>query len=196
MTIRRARIYDAVALAAAAIIILLDQWTKSLVIDRLGPPNLGPQVPLIGPYLVLYYIRNTGAAFSMFDTNGPVLIALIAVAVVIIVYLYLRTINTGSWLYKLVFGLIIGGASGNLIDRFVHGSVVDFIWFRIPQVGFSFAIFNIADSAITVGVILLMAVLLFGGLRAGKSLPGSSSISSDESLPAEALPNHSRENDV
>lgn len=162
---------------------------------HLGPPNLGPQVPLIGQYLVLYYVRNTGAAFNMFDTNGPVLIALIAVAVVIIVYLYLRMLNNGSWLYKLVFGLIIGGATGNLIDRFVHGSVVDFIWFRIPQVGFSFAIFNLADSAISVGVVLLMIGLLFNGLRAGKSLPNSPD-TEKETLPAEALPGHSGERDV
>lgn len=195
MTTRRARLYDVIALAAAIIVILLDQWTKSLVVDRLGPPNLGPQVPLIGQYLVLYYIRNTGAAFSMFDTNGPVLIALIAVAVVIIIYLYLKMLNSGSWLYKLVFGLIIGGATGNLIDRFIHGSVVDFIWFRIPQVGFSFAIFNLADSAITIGVILLMIGLLFGGLRARKSLPDSPE-ATEESLPARVLPGHSRERDV
>lgn len=163
---RRARIYDAFALLTAIIVIALDQWTKSLVVAHLSPPDFGPQVPIIGQYLVLYYIRNQGAAFSMFDTNGPVLILLIAIAVVVIVYLYLRMFNNGSLLYKLVFGLIIGGAAGNLLDRFTHGSVVDFIWFRIPQIGFSFAVFNLADSAITVGVILLFIALIFGNLRA------------------------------
>ncbi len=165
MTARRARIYDAFALLTAIIVISLDQWTKSLVATHLGPPDLGPQVPLIGPYLTLYYIRNQGAAFSMFDSNGPVLIALIAVAVVVIVYLYLRMLNSGSLLYKLIFGLIIGGATGNLLDRFIHGSVVDFIWFRIPQIGFNFAIFNLADSAISVGVVLLFVTLIFSSVR-------------------------------
>jgi len=165
VTIRRARIYDAFALLTATIVISLDQWTKSLVATRLGPPDFGPQVPLIGPYLTLYYIRNQGAAFSMFNSNGPVLIVLIAVAVAVIVYLYLRMLNTGSLLYKLIFGLIIGGATGNLLDRFIHGSVVDFIWFRIPQIGFSFAIFNLADAAISVGVVLLFVTLLLGGIR-------------------------------
>ncbi|HEX4715997.1 MAG TPA: signal peptidase II, partial [Ktedonobacteraceae bacterium] len=145
MRARHARIYDAFALLTAIIIVSLDQWTKSLVVVHLSPPDFGPQVPLIGQYLTLFYIRNQGAAFSMFNTNGPVLIALIAVAVAVIVYLYLRMFNTGALLYKLVFGLIIGGAAGNLLDRFTHGSVVDFIWFRIPQIGFSFAIFNLAD---------------------------------------------------
>jgi signal peptidase II len=161
----RARIYDALALLTAIIIITLDQWTKSLVVARLGPPGLGPQVPLVGQYLVLYYIRNTGAAFSMFETNGPVLIVLIAVAVAVIVYLYVRMLNSGSMLSKLIFGLIIGGAAGNLLDRFLHGSVVDFIWFRIPQINYSFAIFNIADSAISIGVVLLFCILLLSSLH-------------------------------
>lgn len=165
MTARRARIYDAFALLTALIVIGLDQWTKALVAANLGPPDLGPLVPLIGPYLSLYYIRNHGAAFSMFDTNGPILIALIAVAVIVIVYLYLRMLNNGSLLYKLIFGLIIGGAAGNLLDRFTHGSVVDFIWFRIPQIGFSFAVFNLADAAISVGVVLLFVTLIFSGMR-------------------------------
>ncbi|HEY3993105.1 MAG TPA: signal peptidase II [Ktedonobacteraceae bacterium] len=165
MTVRRARIYDAFALLTAIIVISLDQWTKSLVVAHLSPPDFGPQVPLIGPYLDLYYIRNPGAAFSMFTSNGPVLIALITVAVIVIVYLYLRMVNTGTLLYKLVFGLIIGGATGNLLDRFTHGSVVDFIWFRIPQIGFSFAIFNLADAAISIGVVLLFFTLLLSGVR-------------------------------
>lgn len=165
MTARRARIYDVFALLTAIVVISLDQWTKSLVVERLGPPDFGPVVPLIGSYLSLYYIRNQGAAFSMFNTNGPVLIALIAVAVIVIVYLYLRMLNTGSLLYKLIFGLIIGGASGNLLDRFTHGSVVDFIWFRIPQIGFNFAIFNLADAAISVGVFLLFVTLIVSGVR-------------------------------
>ncbi|SRR5258707_263698 len=165
VTARRARIYDAFALLTAIVVISLDQWTKALVVEHLGPPDFGPPVPLIGPYLTLYYIRNRGAAFSMFNTNGPILIALIAVAVIVIVYLYLRMLNTGSLLYKLIFGLIIGGAAGNLLDRFTHGSVVDFIWFQIPQIGFSFAIFNLADAAISVGVVLLFLTLIVTGTR-------------------------------
>ena len=165
MIARRARIYDALALVTAIIVITIDQWTKSLVVSHLGPPDLGPLVPLVGQYLVLYYIRNTGAAFSMFDTNGPVLLVLIAVAVAVIAYLYIRMLNSGSMLSKLIFGLIIGGATGNLLDRFFHGSVVDFIWFRIPQINYSFAIFNIADSAISIGVVLLFCTLLLSSLR-------------------------------
>ena len=192
MTFRRARLYDILALLTALAVIGLDQWTKSLVVAHLSPPDFGPQVPLIGPYLVLYYIRNQGAAFSMLNTNGPVLIALIALAVVVIVSLYLRMLNSGSLLYKLVFGLIIGGAAGNLLDRFTHGSVVDFIWFRIPQIGFSFAVFNLADSAITIGVILLFIALLLNSSRARRASQATNEAAESGRSPA-ASP---REQDV
>ncbi|MGH2482436.1 MAG: signal peptidase II, partial [Ktedonobacteraceae bacterium] len=165
MIVRRARIYDACALLTTIIVVILDQWTKSLVVTHLGPPDFGAQVPLINPYLMLYYITNRGAAFSMFNSNGFMLIVLITLAVAVIAYFYARMFNSGPLLYKLIFGLIIGGAAGNLLDRLVHGSVVDFIWFRIPQIGFNFAIFNLADAAISVGVVLLFIMLLFGGVR-------------------------------
>lgn len=165
MTARHARIYDVLALLTIIIVVSLDQWTKALVVEHLGPPEIGPHVSLVGDYLVLYYIRNNGAAFSLF-ANSVVLIVLIAAAIVVISYLYLRQLNSGSLGYKLIFGMIIGGAIGNLIDRAQHsGYVVDFISFSIPQIGFYFAIFNLADAAISVGVFLLFVTILFGGMR-------------------------------
>jgi len=165
--IRRARIYDALALLTVIIVLALDQWTKAWVVTNLSPPNSnsGTQISLIGNYLILYYIRNNGAAFSLL-ANSLALVLLIVVAVGVITYLYLRMLNTGSLWYKLIFGLIIGGALGNLIDRARHsGYVIDFIAFRIPQIGFYFAIFNLADAAISIGVFLLFVTLLFGNLR-------------------------------
>ncbi len=167
MKIRRARIYDALALLTVIIVLALDQWTKAWVVTNLSPPNSnsGTQISLIGNYLILYYIRNNGAAFSLL-ANSLALVLLIVVAVGVITYLYLRMLNTGSLWYKLIFGLIIGGALGNLIDRARHsGYVIDFIAFRIPQIGFYFAIFNLADAAISIGVFLLFVTLLFGNLR-------------------------------
>lgn len=163
---RRARVYDALALLTAILVVTLDQWTKVWVVTNLSPPDIGyPRISLIGDYLVLYYIRNNGAAFSLL-ANSIVLVLLIVVAIGVIIYLYLRMFNTGSLWYKLIFGLIIGGALGNLIDRAHHsGYVVDFISFNIPQFNYHFAIFNLADSAISIGVILLFVTLLFGGLR-------------------------------
>jgi signal peptidase II len=164
--VRRTWISDVLACFTALVVISLDQWTKWLVVTHLSPPDLGPQVPLIGSYLSLYYTRNRGAAFRIFSSNGPVLFVLLAIAVAVIVLLYLRMFKTGPLLSKLAFGLILGGAVGNnVFDRLIHGSVVDFIWFQIPQIGFSFAIFNLADAAITTGVVLLFLILLFGGKR-------------------------------
>ena len=161
---RHARVYDALAFLTAILVLILDQWTKAWVVTSLSPSFFGPRISLIGNYLTLYYIRNNGAAFSLF-ANSTVLVLLIAVAIGVIAYLYLRNINTGSLWYKLIFGLIIGGALSNLIDRVRHGGyVVDFISFSIPQFNFHFAIFNLADAAISVGVILLFVTLLFGSL--------------------------------
>ena len=161
---RRARVYDALAFLTAILVLILDQWTKAWVVINLSPTFFGPRISLIGNYLTLYYIRNNGAAFSLF-ANSTVLVLLIAVAIGVIAYLYLRNIKTGSVWYKLIFGLIIGGALSNLIDRVRHGGyVVDFISFNIPQFNFHFAIFNLADAAISVGVVLLFVTLLFGSV--------------------------------
>ncbi|RAQ94566.1 signal peptidase II [Thermogemmatispora tikiterensis] len=164
MSARRARLYDLLALLVMVLVVALDQWTKALVVSYLSPPDSGRVVPLLGEYLSLYYTRNSGAAFGLF-ANSVVLAGLIAVAVAVVITLYLRGLNSGPLSYKLVFGLIIGGAVGNLIDRVRHGGyVVDFILFRIPQIGFRFAVFNLADSAITVGVILLLLLMVTGAL--------------------------------
>lgn len=165
MTKRRARIYDALALLVIVIIVGVDQWTKALVVEHLSPPDTGPQIHLVGQYLLLFYIRNNGAAFSLF-ANSAVLIGLITIAVVVICYIYARMINSGSLAIKLIMGMIVGGALGNIIDRVRHaGYVVDFIAFRIPQINFYFAIFNIADACISVGVFLFFVALLVSSFR-------------------------------
>lgn len=162
---RRARLFDALALLVAIIVIVLDQVTKALVVANLSPPESKAPIPVLGNYLSLYYIQNSGAAFSLF-ANNAVLIIFIAVALCIIIYLYIRMLNSGPMGYKLIFGMIIGGAAGNLIDRALHaGYVVDFIFFQIPQIGYRFAIFNLADASISIGVILLLFFVLAGGLR-------------------------------
>ena len=165
VSIKRARVNDALALLIVIVVIMLDQWTKALVVANLSPPETRSPLPVIGDYLTIYYIQNSGAAFSLL-ANNVVLAILIGVAICVITYLYVRMFNTGPLAYKLIFGLIIGGAAGNLIDRALRGGyVVDFIFFRIPQIGYRFAIFNIADASISVGVFLLFLFILFGGLR-------------------------------
>jgi len=181
LTAKRARIYDALTLLVVIVVIALDQWTKALVVANLSPSESKPPVPLIGDYLTIYYIQNSGAAFSLFK-NNIVLALLITAAICVITYLYARMLNTGPLAYKLIFGMIIGGAAGNLLDRAMHsGYVVDFIYFRIPQIGFHFAIFNIADASIFVGVFLLFLYVLLGGLRKTANA-GEKSRSTDDTV--------------
>lgn len=166
MVARHARLYDAIALVTIIMIIAVDQWTKQLVVDHLSPPGSHAPIQVIGQYLSIDYITNNGAAFSILRTNSFLLALLIALAVGVVIYLYIRIINSGPMFYKIVFGMIIGGALGNLIDRIRYaGHVVDFIYFQIPQINFNFAIFNVADACISVGVFLLFVTILFGGLR-------------------------------
>jgi signal peptidase II len=108
----------------------------------------------------LAYVQNSGVAFSLLSSDS-IKFLFIALAIAVIGYLYWRNRENGSLLLKFSFGLVVGGAIGNLIDRFRLGYVIDFIHFHIPGV-FEFAVFNIADSAISIGVVLL-AFLLWQG---------------------------------
>jgi signal peptidase II len=161
VSVKRARLYDAFALVTVIIIVILDQWTKQLVVKRLSLGKVVP-FPFLGHNLVFEYTQNSGAAFSMLKGNALLALFIMA-AVGIVGYFYSRIWNTGTLNYKLVFGLIIGGALGNLVDRVIHGGyVVDFVSFRVPEVGFYFAIFNVADASISLGVFLLFVLLIFG----------------------------------
>ena len=185
MTKRRARVYDALALLVVVIIVGVDQWTKALVVQHLSPPDYGPSIHLIGQYLVLFYTQNNGVAFSLL-ANSAVLIVLIAIAVGVICYIYARMINSGSLAIKLIMGMIVGGALGNIIDRVRHsGYVVDFIAFRIPQIHFYFAIFNIADASISVGVFLFFIALLVSSFRRSRNTADAKSPAPGQSAPVE-----------
>jgi len=162
-----ARRNDLVMVAAGVFVVLVDQLSKHWITSYFtsGAPK-GP-ISLLGPYLQLIYDQNTGVAFSLLE-GQTVLFLFIALAITVVGYLYWRLRDTGSLLLKLTFGLILGGALGNLIDRFSHQYVVDFIHFQIPG-HFDFAIFNLADSAICIGVVLL-AVLLWRADSVGHQL--------------------------
>ncbi|MHB1334139.1 MAG: signal peptidase II [Sulfuriferula sp.] len=139
-------------LIVAALIIALDQLSKYAI----------TQIFMLGDYLTvtpffdLVRAHNTGAAFSLFaDQSGwqrAFFISTAVIASVIIIYLLRR--ESGSVLFKLGLSLILGGALGNLIDRIQHGYVVDFLSFHINQ--HYWPAFNVADSAIVIGALLLV----------------------------------------
>lgn len=136
-------------LLVALMAIALDQVTKALVVRTWPVPQSG-QFSLIGTWLVLTYIQNSGIAFGLFQ-GIPQLFTVTSLLIVIgMTYYYLRHIPAGDRLLPVVFGLIIGGALGNVIDRIRLGYVVDWI----QTFGGRFPVFNLADSAVVIGVAL------------------------------------------
>jgi len=148
----------------AALVVILDRVTKLLVLDHLA---VGSWTPVF-PGLALTHVHNTGIAFSLFSDGSwlsrVLLHAVILTAVVLIAWMARRH-GHHHLLAGLAFGLILGGAVGNLIDRVLYGWVVDFVhlWARIADRGWSWPDFNLADTAITVGAILLILNELLAG---------------------------------
>lgn len=136
-------------------IIVVDQITKWAVVEKLEEQRA---YPVIGEFFRLYLVRNPGAAFSM-GTNVTIIFSVFQlIAFLACIVLALRTRYMAG---ALPIGLIGGGAAGNLLDRVfrepggMHGHVVDFLSFG------SFAIFNVADAAITVGVVCYLIYAFF-----------------------------------
>ena len=137
----------------AALIIALDQFTKHLVVSNLDLYESWVPIPALGRWLEIYHITNTGVAFGLFQGGGT-LFALVPLAVSVAILFYYRSLPGGQWLLRLTLGLQMGGAVGNLIDRIRVGHVIDFI--HVPY----WPVFNVADSAVTVGTSLLVLLLL------------------------------------
>jgi signal peptidase II len=128
---------------------VVDQLAKSLVASAIGPGALESRVEVINSWLALEYAQNTGAAFGMLSGLVPILtVASISILMVLLLF-YMRQASPPLW-QSVAIGLISGGALGNLIDRVRLGHVVDFV-----SVG-PWPNFNFADSAITVGVLILI----------------------------------------
>jgi signal peptidase II len=137
-----------IILIVAAIVLLLDQWSKRLVISSFMP---GESRLVVVRLLRWTYERNFHGAFGLFGSNGALLVAL-AIVVLVIFWLSFRDAAAQSRLVCVAFGMIVGGAIGNIIDRVHFGFVVDFIDFYKVWPN----IFNVADSCITIGVVLLL----------------------------------------
>ena len=139
----------------ALLVIALDQWTKALVVQRWPLPQTG-EIELIGQWLALTYVRNEGIAFGLFQ-GVPQLFTVTALLIVAgAIYVYLYQMPASDRLLPVLLGLIVGGALGNVIDRIRFGYVVDFI----KTLGGRFPVFNVADSAVVVGI-LIMAMYMF-----------------------------------
>ncbi len=138
-------------LILAAFIFISDQITKIWIIERLPLGSYGPghSITIIPDFFYLVHVGNTGAAWSML-TGKSTLLAVIAIATLVGIYIWRRALALRDRLAQVAFGLLCGGIIGNLVDRLQHGHVVDFLDFHFGD--YIYPTFNVADSAICVGV--------------------------------------------
>jgi signal peptidase II len=142
----------------ALVVFVLDRWTKTIVLHSFMPG----ESRIVVPHLLWWtYVQNTHGAFGMFG-NSPLLLIVLALLVLALFTYAFRDAVKRSMLVRIAFGMIVGGAIGNIVDRFQHRWVVDFIDFRTiwPNV------FNVADACITIGVGLLVLSQLIRERRA------------------------------
>lgn len=143
-----------ILLGVGLVVLAFDQLTKALVVANMP---LGGSVPVIGDFVLLWHVRNEGAAFSLFQGGTLLFLVVTIVAFGMIVYFHRAFAGHSLWLQALL-GLILGGTLGNFIDRLRQGYVTDFV-----SVGFGnvrFPTFNVADSSIVVGIGILVIVLM------------------------------------
>lgn len=143
-------------LIVVLILTIIDQIIKYLVVSNI---SIGSEKIIIDNFLKFIYIRNTGAAFGILSGN---IIFLIFITVLLIFYIVNEMKkNINNNLSLLSFSLILSGALGNLIDRVVRGYVVDYISFTLFNREMS--VFNLADTYITIGVVLLIYIVIKEG---------------------------------
>ena len=148
-------------LLICAIVLFLDQISKSIVAAFM---KVGSTIVVIKNFFNVTYINNNGAAWSISNNKNTFLIIFSIIAIIIIYrFMYLFKNNKRN---NIAFGLILGGIIGNLIDRWLFGSVRDFLDFKI--FGYNYPIFNIADTAVVIGVFLLIIAIIKGEDKVGK----------------------------
>jgi len=150
-------------------VVALDQFTKALVRATLP---LHASVTMVPGFIDFTHVRNTGAAFGILNGSDfpfkTVVIAVVATAALIGVGMYAASLAHHQVVARIGLALIIGGAAGNLSDRVVQGSVVDFV--DVYWRTYHFWAFNVADSAITVGVAVMILDMLRVGTHASNTV--------------------------
>lgn len=144
----------------AGLVVLLDQATKLIILETMP---MHSAVAVIPGFFNIVHVQNPGGAFGFLANNSVFLRKIVflfisGAAVFLILYFYYKTPETHRFL-SLAFAMIFGGAIGNMIDRIRYGVVVDFLDFHIRDL--HWPAFNVADSAITVGIVIFVYHLLF-----------------------------------
>ena len=139
----------------AFVVAVSDQVTKQWIRNVFG---LGESRPVVDGFFDLTYVRNPGAAWGMFRDHGWALIAL-SIAMLILMVVFRRSLVSDIWEHRLAYGLLMGGILGNLMDRIRLNAVTDFLDFYVGD--YHWPAFNIADSAICIGVFLYVVSVLW-----------------------------------
>ncbi|NOX97648.1 MAG: signal peptidase II [Nitrospirae bacterium] len=146
----------AIVLTVSSLLLLMDQLSKYYIEKWLSP---GESVPIIKNLFQLTLIHNSGGAFGLFRRSGSFLFIIVSVLVLTLILLFWKKFLLGEGLGgKLSLSLIIGGASGNLVDRLRFGHVIDFLDFSLR--GHHWPAFNFSDMGISIGVIILCYKML------------------------------------
>ena len=155
-------------LALALAVFAIDQWVKHFVVNTLGLTRVGDHYPLL-PFFDFTRTNNYGVSLGMFTATSMemrwILVGVTAVIALVVLVWMLREKLLGE---ILPLGLVLGGAMGNIRDRYLHGYVIDYADFHIGTFR-PFLIFNVADAAITIGVVIILARALFMGEKPGKT---------------------------
>ena len=146
---KRQKIYE-----ITSIVLMLDLFIKIIVSHNM---KLNTSIDIIPNFFSIYYVQNTGAAFSILENNTLFLI-IISVVFIVILDRYIKKENNFTKLGIISLGMIMGGIFGNLIDRIIYHSVIDYLSFTVLK--YNFPIFNLADIGITVGVALYILSLI------------------------------------
>ena len=149
-----------------AVVIALDQWSKWLVKSSF---NLYQSKPVIQDFFHFTYVTNDGMAFGLELPGGKHVLLVMTVLLTGFIVGFLWKEKDGHPFVKYGLALILSGAVGNLMDRIIHGTVVDFMDFMIGD--FHWYIFNVADSAVTIGMVLFIYYSLFLEKKTSKPEP-------------------------
>ena len=141
----------------ATILFVLDQLTKQLVINII---DIGSSIKIIPNFFYLTYINNDGAAWGILS-GQTILLIIIAIITILYINKLIKETNKINTRNVIAYGLVLGGILGNLIDRIIYGYVIDFLDFYI--FGYDFPVFNISDTAMVIGLLLIIYDILIGG---------------------------------
>lgn len=183
-------------LVIAAVIIFLDQWTKEWIRQNVEEYTYMIPIDALGEYFVFEHVRNYGAAFGILQ-NQSLLFIVIAVVVAIAIVVYATYLPMNQRLVRVLLGLQLGGAMGNLIDRlfqldeFGRGYVTDFVKMGIPGV-YYWPNYNIADSAIVIGVIGLGIYVIGDDIRQQREARQAAEGATASLSPSDAMNGDSR----